>query len=144
MRDLTTRLIGTGETPARMLIRARGFDMIVDEPFVRGGDDLGPNPVEYVLAGFAGCVHYIGQMVAKEMGFAIEKFELEICSSIDSDRLFENLRTAQNRFEEVAVLLMIDATTDAETLESWVADVNTRCLPGNFPEIQLKRRLGGE
>ncbi|MDP6039235.1 MAG: OsmC family protein [Candidatus Latescibacteria bacterium] len=139
MTDLTTRLIGAGETPARMLIRARGFDMIVDEPSVLGGDDLGPNPVEYVLAGFAGCVHHIGHRIAKEMGFAIERFELEICGNIDMDRLFEDSRTAQNQFEEVDVLLMIDATTDAETLENWVADVNARCLTGNFPEIQLKR-----
>ena len=45
--------------------------LIVDEPEALNGTDEDANPVEYILAGFAGCVNVVGHLVAKELGFKI-------------------------------------------------------------------------
>lgn len=42
------------ENPTKTVVRARNFEMIIDEPKDLGGTGGGPNPVEYVLAALAG------------------------------------------------------------------------------------------
>jgi uncharacterized OsmC-like protein len=34
----------------------RSFKLVVDEPAVLGGQDSGPNPIEYLAAGLCGCI----------------------------------------------------------------------------------------
>ena len=38
---------------------ARGFELVVDEPEMLGGEDSAANPVEYLLAGYAGCLNVV-------------------------------------------------------------------------------------
>ncbi len=51
---MTFKVAGRSEAPARIAVQARQFKLVVDEPPALGGEDQGANPVEYILAGFAG------------------------------------------------------------------------------------------
>jgi len=57
MPDANFRVRAMSESPARVSVKARSFNMIVDEPPNLGGEDRGANPVEYVLAALAGCLN---------------------------------------------------------------------------------------
>ena len=45
-----------GASPAKTIINTRNFQFIIDEPEDLGGTDEAPNPVEYLLASYAGCL----------------------------------------------------------------------------------------
>ena len=55
MPILTFDAHGTAETPTKLTVKVRDFTLTIDEPPSLGGEDAGPNPVEYILAGFMGC-----------------------------------------------------------------------------------------
>lgn len=50
----TFKVSAKSENPTKTVVRARNFEMIIDEPKNMGGTDGGPNPVEYVLAALGG------------------------------------------------------------------------------------------
>lgn len=54
-------------------INVGGFTLIGDEPTVYGGDDLGPNPYEYLASALATCTNMTVQMYARRKGFSLER-----------------------------------------------------------------------
>ncbi len=128
MSDLLTFAVrGTADTPARTTVRARDFSLVVDEPPSLGGHDLGANPVEYLLAGFAGCLNVVGHLVAKEQGLALRSLEVEVSGPLDPARLFGQETEARAGFQHIEVALRVDAEADDAALERWVRTVEGRC-----------------
>ncbi|MFO8001534.1 MAG: OsmC family peroxiredoxin, partial [Marinilabilia sp.] len=66
MPKVTFSISGKNENPTKFVAKARNFEIVVDEPRNLGGTDQGPNPVEYILAAYAGCLNVMGHIVAKE------------------------------------------------------------------------------
>ena len=87
MSDVTFKVSGQSESPARLAVQVRGFELIVDEPPGLGGDDEGPNPVEYILAGLAGCLNVMGHIIAKEMGFTIRSLTIDAAGPLNPKKL---------------------------------------------------------
>ena len=67
MSDLSFRVSGESTSPAQFVAKARNFELIVDEPKELGGTDEDANPVEYILAGLAGCLNVVGHLVCSVM-----------------------------------------------------------------------------
>tara|TARA_B110000503_G_scaffold130105_1_gene203099 strand:- start:708 stop:1025 length:318 start_codon:yes stop_codon:yes gene_type:complete len=88
MSDLIFSVKGESNSPAQFIAKTRQFKLIIDEPEGLGGTDEGANPVEYILAGLAGCLNVVGHIVAKELGFTIDKLKIEVVGNINPDRLF--------------------------------------------------------
>ena len=62
MNNLVVRSLG-GD---RYAVQVRGHELIVDQPADAGGTDLGPTPVELLVASLASCVaHYAGSFLAR-------------------------------------------------------------------------------
>ncbi len=72
MSDLKFNVSGESTSATQFIAKTRQFTLVVDEPATLGGTDEYANPVEYILAGFAGCANVIGHVVAKELGFTIK------------------------------------------------------------------------
>ncbi|AVR46110.1 osmotically inducible protein C [Christiangramia fulva] len=51
---------------------------IADEPESFGGEDLGPNPYEFVSAGLAACTSMTVQMYARHKGWLLENIETKV------------------------------------------------------------------
>lgn len=100
--------------------------MIVDRPLCLGGDDLGPSPVEHVLAGYAGCINEIGHLIADEMGFEIRGLEVEMVGKLDPETLFGRPSRDCSGFREITVLLTIDTDARAETTSKWLKRLEKR------------------
>lgn len=128
MPDLLTFAVhGTADTAARTTVRARDFSLVVDEPPALGGDDLGANPVEFLLAGFAGCLNVVGHVVAQEQGLTLRSLDVEVSGPLDPARLFGQDTEARAGFQHIEVTLHVGADADAAALERWVRTVETRC-----------------
>ncbi len=63
--------------------RMRGFTITIDEPEAMGGTNKGPNPIEILLASLGGCLDFTGTIVAKEMGYELEDFQMELKGGLD-------------------------------------------------------------
>jgi len=64
-------------------VKIRDFTITIDEPEKVGGTNKGPNPVEVLLASIVGCLDFTGTIVAKQMGYELEEFKLEVEGELD-------------------------------------------------------------
>jgi len=127
MADLKFKINAHSETPARTKVKARNFEIIVDEPQELGGSNQAANPVEYVLAAFSGCLNVMGHLVAKEMNFELKGLEIEIEGSLNPDKLFGKNDKDRAGYKEIKVVLKPDTNADQTTLNKWMQQVEERC-----------------
>lgn len=118
---------GVSESPARILVKARQFTIIIDEPPALGGEDKGANPVEYLLSALAGCLNVVAHIVAKEMGINIKRLEIQVSGQLDTARLIGEKTTERAGFQQIEVNFKIDSDADDALLEHWLAVVKDRC-----------------
>ena len=112
---------------ATTVIKAKGFEMIIDEPVNLGGNNLGPNPLEYLLAALAGCLAVSGRGVAKEMGFELRDVNFEVIGELDPSKFMGQPTTERAGFQMITVKTKVDADCDAETLTKWAHEIEERC-----------------
>ena len=131
MADIKFRTKAVGLNPTKTLVKARNFEIIVDEPQDLGGNDEGPNPVEYVLAAYAGCLNVMGHLIAKEMGFTLNGLKIDLAGSLNPARLFGQSYEDRAGYKEIQVTLKPECDIDDETLDKWQAAILDRCPVGD-------------
>ncbi|MCG9894929.1 MAG: OsmC family protein [Fimbriimonadaceae bacterium] len=127
MPSLVFSAQGVSESPARTSVSTRGFHLVVDEPPALGGEDIGANPVEYLLAALLGCLNVVCHLVAKERGIDIKRLRLEAEGPLDPARLFGDPQAARAGFQEIRVTLHLESDATAEALTDWLEEVERRC-----------------
>ncbi len=127
MADMRFRVKAHSESPSKTVIKARKFQIIVDEPQELGGTDAGANPVEYVLAAFAGCLNVVSHMVAKEMNFELRGIEIDLVGDLDPSKLFGMDVDSRAGYKQITVTLKPDCDVDKEILTQWMHTVESRC-----------------
>lgn len=115
------------ESPTGSTVEARDFELIVDEPENMGGANNGPNPLEYLLAGQAGCLNVTASQVAKDMDIEIEDLEIEISADFDVEVFETEHPDDRTGLQNVTVTLEAEADADDETLQEWAERVEARC-----------------
>jgi len=81
----------------------------------------GPNPYEYILAGFAGCINALGQEVAAEQGIALRSLQIEITGSLEKDG-----RKARPGFRNIEITLKPSSAAPLDVLQNWMKEVQQR------------------
>lgn len=127
MSKLTFSINGENKNVTRLDVNARQFKIIVDEPASLGGTDQGANPVEYILAGYAGCLNVVGHLVAKELGITINNLRVEISGDLNPARFMGLSFDERAGFLGLHVKLQVDSNADEVTLEKWLQQVENRC-----------------
>ncbi len=127
MSDLTFKIKADSASAAKTIVKARNFEIIVDEPESLGGSNAAPNPVEYVLAAFAGCLNVMGHLVAKEMGFELRSLKIDISGTLNPAKLFGQSFDDRAGYKSISVKLTPDCDADEATLEEWIHAVENRC-----------------
>lgn len=127
MSDLKFTARARSESPAKTIVEARGFKIIIDEPESLGGSDHGANPVEYILGALAGCLNVVGHLIAKELDFTLRGLELELEGDLNPEKLFGTSSENRAGYSEVRVKITPDADADQEILSKWLDIVKDRC-----------------
>ncbi len=127
MSDLRFRVRATSENPTKTIVKARNFELVVDEPADLGGTDTGANPVEFVLAAFAGCLNVMAHIVANEMKFELKSIQIDIVGDLNPARLFGQSYDERAGYKGIKVILRPDCDASPETLEAWKKAVCDRC-----------------
>lgn len=127
MSELKFKITADSENATKTVVKARSFEIIVDEPPVLGGKDEGPNPVEFVLAAYAGCINVVGHVVAKEMGFKLEGVKIEIVGSINPENFLGKSDKERAGYKQIEMKVYPSASAPKEVLEEWLEKVCKRC-----------------
>jgi len=127
MTNLKFNANAYSENPTKTIVQARNFSFIVDEPEALGGTDHGANPVEYLLGALAGCLNVVAHVVAKELGFKLNKLAIELEGDLDPARFLGFSKDNRAGYKALRVILKPDADTDQATLDNWLQIVKDRC-----------------
>ncbi len=117
---------GSAETSTRSVIKLRDIELTIDEPIDRGGTNLGPMPVEMVMAGLAGCTHVISNKLANHYGAPITAMQVDIVTTMDSrgTRLIEPIDVP---FPKVVINITADMDGPQEAIDQVIANLRHHC-----------------
>lgn len=127
MSDLTFKIEGKAQSAARLEAKARQFSIVIDEPPALGGNDLGANPVEYLLSSYAGCINVVAHLTAQELGIKLSGLKIQIEGNINPARLFGQSYEERAGFKQINVQFEPETDASQEEIENWVATIKNRC-----------------
>lgn len=127
MMDIRIRAKAHSENPTKTVVEAGRFKIIVDEPKNQGGTDDGPTPVDYLLAGLAGCINVVGHVIANEMGFELRGMDIQLEGDLNPARFMGKSKEQRAGYKEIRVKITPDSDADEATLEKWLEIVEDRC-----------------
>ena len=126
-KTLNFSVSSRSESPAKTNISVRDFNLTVDEPVALGGTDLAPNPVEYILAGYAGCINVVAHIVAKEQNINLKDLEIDIDGDLDPSRLFGTSFTERAGYKNITVNLRTSTKLNEGQKVKWLKEIEYRC-----------------
>lgn len=148
MANLTFSVRGRNESATRFVANARHFQLIVDEPQELGGEDQAANPVEFLLAAYAGCLNVMAHIVAREQNIELRSLELEMEGDLDPSRVFGVPTENRAGYQEIRVNIIPDTDATPEQLAHWLQTLEARCPVNdnllNPTPIQLRVVKAGE
>lgn len=131
----------TGEnTGLKSVVKAGKHEIIVDEAPQMGGNNEGPNPLQYMLSALVGCGNVVAHLVAKEMNFDLQELSFEATGEFDP-RGFMGDPNVRTYFETVTVNVKVETTESEERLQKLKEQVEARCpVYGTFraANVELK------
>jgi uncharacterized OsmC-like protein len=114
-------------SPARTEIETRGFKLVVDEPQELGGTNEAPNPVEYILAGYAGCINVVAHLTAKEFNIDLKDLQISIDGDLNPARLFGESFKERAGYQNINVQLKTESKIDEKVKARWLEAIENRC-----------------
>lgn len=118
---------GHSVSATQFLGKTRQFNFTIDEPEALGGKDEAPNPVEFILAGFAGCINVVGHLVAKELGFEIDNLTIRIVGDINPNKFLGVSNNERAGFKSIQLELVPETKVGFKLLGEWLRIVEERC-----------------
>lgn len=108
----------------QFVVKAKDFKIEISNNATNGISET-PNPLEYLLAGFAGSVNAVGQIVAKELGIDLKSLQVEISGTL----VDKNEKTKKGRAGFKSIEIVVKPTSDAPLalLKLWIDTVKERC-----------------
>lgn len=113
--------------PTKFVAKTRQFTLTIDEPEGLGGTDQGANPVEFLLAAYAGCLNVMGHIVASELGFKLNNIRIELEGDLNPAKVFGKQTNDRAGYKEIRVNIFPDADTNEANLAKWLEIIESRC-----------------
>ena len=119
------------ESETKTVVEARDFEFVVDEPSSLGGTDDGPNPVEYLIGAWAGCLNVVVHTVGEERGIDLERVAIDIEGDLDPRKFLGIDEDPRAGYREINARIEVESDADEEALEALAAGVEERCPVGD-------------
>lgn len=122
------RVTVEGHCPSMSLteVRSRGHALVIDEPPMRHGTDVGPTPLETMLGALVACTNVIARRIAHERGIALQFRRIQ-CEGMLDHRGIDDLAEVPVPFPEIRLTLEAETDADAATLEDLRTALERRC-----------------
>lgn len=119
------------ESETKTVVEVRDFEFVVDEPAALGGTNDGPNPVEYLIGAWAGCLNVVVHTVSEERGIDVDGVEIEIGGDLDPRKFLGAADDVRAGYQELDVTITVASDADQETLDAIAEEVEERCPVGD-------------
>lgn len=119
------------ESETKTVVEARNFEFVIDEPAALGGTNEGPNPVEYLIGAWAGCLNVVVHTVGEERGIDLDAVEIQIEGGLDPRKLLGVDEDVRAGYQELHVRIDVESNADEETLDALGEEVEERCPVGD-------------
>lgn len=100
--------------------------VVMDEPTVLGGENQGPNPLEYLVASLNGCKGVMIPLIAKELNFEFSELSFDTKGLIDLRGLMGQPGVSTH-FQTLTFLVNIKTKESDERLHALQEAVSARC-----------------
>ncbi len=100
--------------------RNKSHVFVKDEPPILLGDDKGANPVEYLLAGLAGCITTSLVVHAAAKGIKIDSIESTLEGDIDLQGLLQLDESVNPGYQGINISFKIESDASEETLQELI------------------------
>jgi len=127
MADLNFSLKGQNENPTKFVAKTRHFQLTIDKPEGLGGTDHAANPVEFLLAAYAGCLNVMGHIIARELNFKLNSLRIELDGDLNPAKVFGQPTSDRAGYKEIRVNIIPDADANEQTLAKWLEIIESRC-----------------
>ena len=97
-----------------------------DHPAVLCGEDHGPTPVEYLLAGLAGCITAGVANIAAARGVTLDAVEAEVVGDIDLQGILGLSDEVRNGFSRIRATFRVEGDAPREKLAQIVEQARAR------------------
>ena len=126
MSTKIVNITGYARNNEQFVVKAENFDVRISKNQNHPELD-GPSPIQYILAGYAGCIHAVGTLVAKELNLDLKSLKIEISGEINVDKFLGNPTADRAGFKSIEVLVKPTAEATTEELQNWLKIVENRC-----------------
>ena len=118
-----------GEMNAGMsiTIQCGNHRLVMDQPKNAAGQDLGPTPLEAILAAVAGCFGTIGRFIAHQQKVELRGMRFEIEADYDPAGLLGRDADVRPGFQELRIKVEIDAELSREEKQALLEQIEKRC-----------------
>ncbi len=120
--------------------KVRDFSITIDEPERLGGTNKGPNPLEVLLSSLGGCLDFTGTIIAEEMGYILEDFELEIQGDLDPKGVMGKADVPIG-FQSIRVDVKNVEGIPKEKVPEFIEKIQKRCPVDNTLEEGVKVKI---
>ena len=111
------------KTDSATHVRAGRHKFLIDDD--NGGK--GPNAMQFMLSGMAGCLIGVGLMVAGEMGLDIGKIACRVEGDIDPAGYTGKDASVRPGCQEIRMTMEVKSPEPAEKIRDWLAVTEKRC-----------------
>jgi uncharacterized OsmC-like protein len=108
-------------------VRLREHHVTIDEPRGIGGTDLGPSPIEMVLAALGSCQEITYRAFATALGVPLEKVAVSVEGDIDFRGFFAIDPAARPGFHALRVHVNLVSSASADEVNRLIEAVNRHC-----------------
>ncbi|MGQ1908668.1 OsmC family protein [Marinifilum sp. RC60d5] len=142
MADMKFRVKANSESATKTVVKARGFELIIDEPSELGGTNEGANPVEFLLAAYCGCINVMAHVIANEMNIELRSLKIKMAGELNPERLFGTSFEERAGYKGIKVTIEPDCDASNEELAKWLEAIEDRCPVSdnikNLTPVELK------
>ena len=108
-------------------VKARDFDIVVDQNKGMGGTDQGPRPSEYVLAALAACHEVTYRLYADALGIPLDKVSVSVTGHSDARGFLGLDDSVRAGFSHVTGEIKVQTSASDEQVEQLRQAVNQHC-----------------
>ena len=108
-------------------VKARDFDIVVDQNKGMGGTDQGPRPGEYVLAALAACHEVTYRLYADALEIPLDEVSVSVTGHSDARGFFGLDASVRAGFSHVTGEIKVQTSASDEQLEQLRQAVNQHC-----------------
>ena len=111
----------------RMIGQVRDHTVVLDVSEIRGGDNAGPTPPEFLLLSLGGCVINMVRLMAMSQGLATDGLEVLVSGDLDPSKAFGLSSENRAGFLGINVTIQSPQIWSDKTRDMLLEQLRLRC-----------------